>query len=165
MEFTVTHRLDRLLPLYDALVVERVGRARTLLWIVAVAAATALLMGRGMPWWAAALLAGSATAIALIGMTRESVRQHVTAQFELLEREPLRYRLDEAGLFEASFVGEGTLRWHAFAAPRELAGFLVLPRHPVQGGHLIALPLDQLPPEARRVIEGRVERAASGPMG
>lgn len=165
MEFSVTHRLDRLVPLYEAIWAERFGRAITVFGAVAVASMTALILWSGGPWLAVAALSASLMAIALISLARESMRQQVERQFAELGLQQMRYRIEDTGFSEASTAGDCTLRWHAFAPPRELAGFLVLPRRPANSGNVIALPLDQLSAEARRAIEDRIGHAAATRVG
>lgn len=165
MEFSIQHRLEPLVALYDALVAERLARATTVFWVLAVAAATGLLLGLwpGALW--AGILGASAMAVALFGVFRDGVRRQVHQQFEVLQLQSMRYRISDEGLHESSDVGECLLRWHAFEPPRDRAGFLLVPRRPAESGRVIALPLDQLGADARLAIEDRITRSAGTRMG
>lgn len=165
MEFNVSHRLDRLVPLYDALWTERLGRATTVFRVLAVASMTVLLSWPAARWPALAVVSASVMAIALIGLARDALRRQIRGQYEALDLQQIRYRIHDEGLSETTAAGEGTLRWRAFAPPRELAGFLVLQRRPAGSGNVIALPLDQIGPEVRRAIEDRIAHATTTGVG
>ena len=166
MEFSIRHRLDALLALYTALGRERLGTATRVCWILAIGSATAaLLMWPTLNWAWTALSGGSVVAIALLGLARDNIQRQVRQQFELVGAGPIHYRIGESGLREDSAIGESLLRWQAFDSPRELAGFLLLPRRPAISGLVIALPLDQVAENARREIQDRIAHANATRMG
>jgi hypothetical protein len=165
VEFTIHHRRERLEAVYDALVRQRIGRARGVCWVLAIASMGALLMG--WPWMAlwGPVCGGSLVAVAGLGVMRDETIKQVREQFELVGADALHYRVEDEGLYEASRLGEGRMRWLAFAAPREVAGHLLLPRKPEGAGGYIALPLDQIGPEVRQALEDRIRGAAQTPVG
>jgi hypothetical protein len=165
MEASITHRLDRLAALYDALWAERFRRPVIVLYVVAVAATTAILVWPEARLIAVAIASACVVMIAVARVASVSMQQRIRQQIEALDLWTLRYRIDEGALAEASAVGECSLHWHAFAPPREIAGYLVLQRRPVSSGNLIALPLDQLGAEVRSTLEDRVARASAPRMG
>jgi hypothetical protein len=165
MEFDISHRIDRVVSLYDALWAERFSAPARVSLGGAVAAACALLLWPGARIASAAICSACALAAAVAWWIRSTTRQQVQRQFDELRLAHMRYRVLEEGLSESSAAGNCLLRWHALAPPRELAGFLVVPRRPIDSNNLIALPLDQLSAEARRAIEDRIGRAAATPVG
>lgn len=165
MEFNVSHRLDRVVGLYDALWAERFRAPALWSFGGAVAAACAMLLWPGARLVAVAIFSACVLATAIARLVRSMTRQQVRRQFEELRLAQMRYRVLDEGLSESSAAGDCMLRWHALAPPRELAGFLVVPRRPIDSNNLIALPLDQLSAEARLAIEDRIGRAAATRVG
>jgi hypothetical protein len=163
MEIEVQHRPERLVALYDVLWAERFRTVMFIAGSLAVAALVWLLLGgRVLP----AGVFGASLAVVVAGqLVRETLRRQVAAQLASFGAQPLRYHIDDEGLRETSSIGDCQLRWHAFDRPRELGGFLVLPRHPKDVGQVIALPLESLPADARQAIEDRVAAASTTRVG
>jgi hypothetical protein len=163
MEIEVRHSVERLTALYDALWAERF---RTVIVIAGVLAGASLvwltLGGRLLP---AGVFGASLVVVVAAWLVRTTMRRQVAAQWALFGAQPMRYGIGDEALSEASSLGNCSLRWRAFDRPRELQGFLVLPRHPTDAGNVIALPLDSLSVEARRLIEDRIAAAAATPVG
>jgi hypothetical protein len=163
MEIEVRHNLERLIALYDALWAERFRAVMVIAGSLAGASLVWLALGgRMLP---AGVFGASLVVVAVSWLGRATMRRQVTAQLALFGPQPLRYRIGDETLSEASSLGDCSLRWRAFDRPRELQGFFVLPRHPTDAGNVIALPLDSLSADARRLIEDRIAAAAATPVG
>lgn len=163
MEFEVSHDVKRVTALYDALWAERFGNVMRVAGVLAGGAMTWLLLGGGA--LAGVAFGAAVMVVVLAQVMRETVRRQVAAWLAEFGPTPLRYRIEDDSLHETSSQGECMLRWQAFAAARELQGFLVLPRRPSDAGQLIALPLATLPAAARLAIEDRIAAAAAGRVG
>jgi hypothetical protein len=159
-EFSVQHRPERLGGLYRALASRSVGGLRRGAWGVFVVCVFGMVFTASLGWPWVAVAACALTLAAGLDVLREQQIATALALLEAIGPQGLRYRVDGAGMAESSVLSEVHMPWTSFTGRRELAGYLVLERVPARAGLIVALPLDQVPAEARLAIEAQVPQAA-----
>jgi hypothetical protein len=156
VEFEVRHTDDSArratLALWNA-------RNRKSMWTsfaVAVVAMTVALVTRDLPWYLAIVLTAAILHAAFLGWHRDHVVKLASSELARAQPPVFRYRLDDAGLAEASPVGSIELPWSSFAALRTADGFLYLLRSPLSSGLFVALPVEQVPERAQALLRERL---------